>query len=67
MIKLTCGDEVRTVRELTFALSLIAPRSERWIAEQSTTINSRTVLSVQPTRGLNRDFDTKILAHEDGK
>ena len=37
---------LRTVRELTVALSLIAPRSERWIAERSTTIICRTVLSV---------------------
>ena len=36
---------LRTVRELTVALSLFAPRSERGIAERSTTIISRTVLA----------------------
>jgi hypothetical protein len=40
-----------TVRELTVGLSLIAPRSGRWIAERSTTMISRTDIVAKAKTG----------------
>ena len=61
---LTCRvREVRTVRELTVALSLIAPRSERWIAERSTTIFSRTVLTMLTDSGVHPKVAQKLVRH----